>query len=405
MFLSYAGGSKADCPEFAPPSASTSTEAEKKLKREKTAILAHLAAQEEQMKTLLAELEAARSKQTVPEATEAELQAVQEHGQEAADALAFSEELTRRRLIDSLLVAAGWDVGADGTSTDAVGQEVEVDHQPTTTGKGKADYVLWGDNGKPLGVIEAKKTAVDAEAGRTQAKCYADGLEKTYGQRPVIFYTNGYDIWIWNDAQDEPPRKLYGFYSKDSLEYLHFQQANRESLTKTQPDPRHRRPDVPDRGDQAGRRAVRRQAPQGSDRPGDRHRQDPCRRLALRAPAACRWAKRILFLCDRRELRKQAHNVFKEFLPGEPRTYVTSATSKDRDKRIYLATYPAMMECFETLRRGLLRPDHRRRVAPQHLQPLPRPVRLLRLPPGRADRHAGRVHRPQHLQALRLRGP
>ena len=59
-----------------------------------------------------------------------------------------------------------------------------------------------------------------------------------------------------------------------------------------------------------------------------------------------KWAKRILFLCDRKELRKQAHNVFKELLPGEPRTYVTSATSKDRDKRIYLATYPAMMNMF-----------------------------------------------------------
>jgi type I restriction enzyme, R subunit len=66
--------------------------------------------------------------------------------------------------------------------------------------------------------------------------------------------------------------------------------------------------------------------------------------LLLRA----KWAKRILFLADRRELRKQGHNVFKEHLPGEPRTYVTSATSRDRDKRIYLATYPAMMECFES---------------------------------------------------------
>ena len=52
----------------------------------------------------------------------------------------------------------------------------------------------------------------------------------------MIFYTNGYDIWIWNDAQNEPPRELYGFYSKDSLEYLHFQRANRDSLIKTQPD-------------------------------------------------------------------------------------------------------------------------------------------------------------------------
>ena len=75
-------------------------------------------------------------------------------------------------------MAAGWKVGPDGASNESVGQEHEVDHQPTATGKGKADYVLWGDNGKPLAVIEAKKTAIDAEAGRTQAKCYADGLEK-----------------------------------------------------------------------------------------------------------------------------------------------------------------------------------------------------------------------------------
>ena len=75
---------------------------------------------------------------------------------QVADALAFDEETTRRRLIDSLLVAAGWNVGANGASTEQVGQEVEVDHQPTPSGKGKVDYVLWGDNGKPLGVIEAR---------------------------------------------------------------------------------------------------------------------------------------------------------------------------------------------------------------------------------------------------------
>ena len=184
MHLSYAGGSKADCPEFLPPGATEGTEAEKKLKREKTTILAHFAAQEEQMKNLLAELEAVRSKQPVPQASEAELHAAQEHGQEAADTLAFSEEQTRRRLIDSLLLASGWNVGANGINTDAVSQEFEVGHQPTATGKGKADYVLWGDNGKPLAVVEAKKTSVDPEAGRTQAKCYADGLEKIYWPTP-----------------------------------------------------------------------------------------------------------------------------------------------------------------------------------------------------------------------------
>src|SRR4029079_70665 len=144
------------------------------------------------------------------------------------------------------------------------------------------------------------------------------------------------------------PRKLYGFYSQDSLEYLHFQKANREFLTKTQPDP-----------DIAGRMYQIEAIKRVVERFAARHRK------ALIVPATgtgktrvavslaelllrTKWAKRILFLCDRKELRKQAHNVFKAHLNDEPRTFVTSATSKNREKRISLSTYPAMMECLET---------------------------------------------------------
>jgi type I restriction enzyme R subunit len=49
-----------------------------------------------------------------------------------------------------------------------------------------------GDDGKPLGLVEAKRTKRDARVGQQQAKLYADCLEKQFGQRPVIFYTNGY---------------------------------------------------------------------------------------------------------------------------------------------------------------------------------------------------------------------
>ena len=125
----------------------------------------------------------------------------------------------------------GWNVAAGEASTEQVGKEVEVSHQPTESGIGYADYVLWDDNGNPLAVIEAKKTSVEPERGRHQAKLYADGLEKSYGHRPVIFYTNGFDIWIWDDAQGFPPRKLYGFYSKDSLQHLaNYQRKERKPL-------------------------------------------------------------------------------------------------------------------------------------------------------------------------------
>ena len=58
MHLSYANGSKADCPAFTPPSAADGTETEKKLKQEKVSILQRLAAQEAEMQQLLADLEA-----------------------------------------------------------------------------------------------------------------------------------------------------------------------------------------------------------------------------------------------------------------------------------------------------------------------------------------------------------
>lgn len=348
MHLNYANGKNEDCPPFTPPIATTTTEAEKQLKREKVSILQRLAAHEAEMQKVLADLEATRAKAKIAEETAAELQSAQVHGQQVADVLAFDETTTRRRLIDTLLASAGWNVGANGASTEQVSQEIEVDHQPTPSKKGKSDYVMWGDNGKPLGVIESKKTAVDPEVGRTQAKCYADGLEKMHGQRPVIFYTNGYDIWMWNDASGEPPRKLYGFYSLDSLEYLLYQRTNKEPLIKTAVSPRI-----------AGRMYQIEAVKQVVERFAAKHRQA----LIVQATGTgktrvaislcdvllrAKWAKRILFLCDRKELRKQAYNTFKEHLPGEPRTYVTAATSKDRDKRIYLATYPAMMECYET---------------------------------------------------------
>src|SRR5436189_251280 len=81
---------------------------------------------------------------------------------------------------------------------------------PTESGEGFADYVLYGDDGKPLAVIEAKKTAKEARAGAEQARMYANCLEKETGARPVIFFTNGPDIFLWDDVQSYPYRKVYG---------------------------------------------------------------------------------------------------------------------------------------------------------------------------------------------------
>jgi type I restriction enzyme R subunit len=318
------------------------------LKKQNKAALKKIAEQEALMSKLLQDLEVARSKaESIGKSEDEKLQLLK-HAQQAANTLEFSEEETRYKLIDEQLAAAGWDIASRGQSTAEVGQEIEVLHQPTDSGKGYIDYVLFDPNsGKALAIIEAKKTAVDAERGKMQAKYYADGWEKETGHRPVIFYTNGYEIYIWNDAKKEPPRSLFGFYSRDSLEYEHFQTTHREKVLGAL-NPKEQIVDrlyqieavkrVSEHFDKRRRKALIIQAT-GT---GKTRVAIALSELMVRAS----WAKRILFLCDRRELRKQAYNAYDDHVPGEPRVYVSSKTGNDRNQRIYLATYPAMMKCF-----------------------------------------------------------
>ena len=115
------------------------------------------------MDALLAELEEERSKATAAQKEAAELKQLAGSAQAAADELEFSDTETRTRLIDSMRASVGWDISEGVKSTAQVGKEVEVDGQPTATGIGYADYVLWDDNGNPLAVVEAKKTSTEAE--------------------------------------------------------------------------------------------------------------------------------------------------------------------------------------------------------------------------------------------------
>lgn len=352
LHVTYARGNAADCPAFVePPKGGVEGD---KQRKEKRAILERITAQEAQMQKLLADLEAERSRATQAEATAEERRAALEAALQATkslqaiDPMAFNEDETRRYLIDRMLADAGWDVGSGKLSTNDVVKESPVQYQVGPSGKGNADYVLKDDNDKPLGVIEAKKTSRDPQLGRKQAEQYADGLEKEHKQRPVIFCTNGYDQWIWNDAAGEPPRKIYGFYSKDSLQHLHFQRTAKKPVSEVAANPNIagwmfqmeavRR--VVERFAQKKRKALIVQAT-GTGKT----------RVAISlcdAMIKANWAKRILFLCDRRELRKQANKAFNEFMPSLPRTYVKASSAGDTTNRIFLSTYPAMMKIFES---------------------------------------------------------
>ena len=352
IFVNYAAGNVSECSVFdEPPQGGVESVQQR---REKRAILERITAQEAQMQKMLADIEQQRSRADIAEATAEERKAALEAALSATqklrniDPLAFNEEETRKYLIDQMLADEGWDVGKGTTNTAEVVKEALVKYQVGTSGEGKADYVLEDDNGKPLGVVEAKKTAKDPQLGRKQAEQYADGLEKERGQRPVIFYTNGYDLWIWNDSAGEPPRKIYGFYSKDSLQHIHYQRTAKKPLSEV-----HANPEIAGRMYQieAVRRVVEKFAEKKRKALLVQATGTGKTRVAVSlcdAMIKANWAKRILFLCDRRELRRQANNAFNEFLPSLPRTYVTGASAGNQVDRVFLSTYPAMMKVYES---------------------------------------------------------
>ena len=124
--------------------------------------------------------------------------------------LDISEYETRKIYIDSMLQDAGWTEGQNWIN------EYRIPGMPNKSQVGYADYVLLGDDGKILAVIEAKRTCADVAKGRQQAKLYADLIEQKQGRRPVVFLTNGFDVRICDNQY--PERKIAAIYSKRDLD-------------------------------------------------------------------------------------------------------------------------------------------------------------------------------------------
>lgn len=274
----------------------------------------------------------------------AEVAAAKRAAAERPDTHDYSEAETRDYFIDLLLKEAGWPLDQPRD------REYEVSGMPNTTGIGYVDYVLWGDDGKPLALVEAKRTRRDPREGQQQAKLYADCLEREFGQRPVVFYSNGYEHWLWDDTA-YPPRPVQGFYTKDELDLLIQRRTTRKPLAESTPDPKIA-------GYYYQLRAIRRIA-ESFER--DRER----KALLVMATGAgktrtvislsdllirCNWAKRILFLADRKALVKQATDAFREHLPDS--APVNLVKERDKEGRVYVSTYPTMMGLIEEMRGG-----------------------------------------------------
>ncbi|MHC5729068.1 MAG: DEAD/DEAH box helicase family protein, partial [Nostoc sp.] len=221
----------------------------------------------------------------------------------------YSEAQTRDIFIDLLLKEAGWMLDQPRD------REFAVTGMPNASGKGFVDYVLWGDDGKPLAIVEAKRTRNDPRIGQQQAKLYADCLETQFGQRPIIFYSNGYEHWLW-DNTNYPPRQVQGFYKKTELELLVQRRTTRKCLAEATI-----KASIAERYYQT--RAIR-CVTEAFETDKDR------KALIVMATGAgktrtaialvemlmrCNWVKRALFLADRVALVNQAINVFKKHLP------------------------------------------------------------------------------------------
>lgn len=258
-----------------------------------------------------------------------------------------TEYETRVQLIDPKLRRAGWEVLTDKNviQKNAACIEIEVDGMPrgseTPSGRGFADYVLFGEDGKPLAVIEAKKGVLNAEYGRAQACLYADCLEKKYGVRPVIYYTNGYSITIIDGIY--PARTVFGFHRKEELEYI-IQKRNYK-LIDTVPNQK------------ICGRYYQMDAIAEIIKHLEKHKSRSLIVLATgtgKTRTACglselfirnNYVKRILFLADRKNLVTQAHeDTFAEYLPDVPMCRILEGkTYGSPDARIVFSTYQSML--------------------------------------------------------------
>lgn len=255
--------------------------------------------------------------------------------------LEISEYKTRKLYIDAMLQDAGWVEGKNWLN------EVKLPGMPNKSETGYADYVLYGDDGKALAIVEAKRSCVDPAVGRQQAKLYADIIEKQQGRRPVIFLTNGFETKI--DDGQYPERKCAAIWSKRDLEKWFNLLRMRTHLDNIVVDENI-----------AGRYYQENAIKAVCNTFDARNRRKALLVMATGSGktrtviALCKvllehgWVKNILFLADRNSLVTQAKRSFVNLLPELSVTNLCEERDNTTAHCVF-STYQTMMNCIDAI--------------------------------------------------------
>lgn len=274
----------------------------------------------------------------------------------------ISEAETRNRYIDLALMEAGWRIAGAQVKLPNCYTEVPVAGMPNNSGNGYVDYVLYGQDQMPLAVVEAKKTSVDAMAGSYQAKLYADCLGKQYGRRPLIFTTNGFEIFYTNDFRQEARRQISGFLTQDELQLEIERRRTRKPLYHIEID------------ENITNRPYQKEAVITACEEIENHHR---KLLIVQATGTGKtrvsislvdvllkhnYVKNILFLADRTALVRQAMRNYVDLLPNLTCCNLTENKEDPQQCRMIFSTYPTIMNAIDSNRlkdgRRLFTPGH-----------------------------------------------
>ncbi len=277
---------------------------------------------------------------------------VPENSEKMKSSIDYTEAETRAAIIDMELREAHWNVcdvkGAIKASTACIETKLNIPASPDfPSGVGYADYVLFDEDGKALAVIEAKRACKDVVSGAKQAKIYAEALEKLYGVLPVIFYTNGYQIYMVNGKS--PARRVFGYYTLEELHSL----IVRRSLGEIE--------DKKVNTEISDRYFIQNACTSVCETYSAHKRKALCvmatgtgkTRFAIALTDILmrnNWIKSVLFLADRTELVTQAKKAFVKHLPNATLCAISETATEKRDysANVIISTYQTMLNLIDT---------------------------------------------------------